>query len=61
MCVFGWPRGRARGGGVGGGRKGARTLLPGVLVVTTFKISFLGVGVGWSKLTIIAKLSVISD
>ena len=62
LCVCLGGQGGARGGGgVGGGRKGARTLLPGVLVVTTFKISFLGVGVGWSKLTIIAKLSVISD
>ena len=61
MCVWVAKGARAGGGGGGGGREGATTLLPGVLVVTTFKISFLGVGVGWSKLTIIAKLSVISD
>ena len=47
-------------GGEGMGGRG-RTLLPGVSVVTTFKITFLGVGIGWSKLIITAKLSVISD
>jgi len=45
----------------GGGEERGWELFCVVLVVTTFEIVFLGGGVGWSKLIISAKLSVVSE
>lgn len=45
---------------LGRGERG-RALFSVVLAVTTFDITFLGGGVGWSKLIITAKMSVVSE